>query len=218
MTNFELEDIGKEKLLVIPVGSVEAHGRHLSMNNDNLIAQYLAQEFCRETKAILCPALEFGNTAKLVDFPGTIDVRPEILKEYLLDILRSYFRAGFKNIFIINAHKGNNEYLEEVVAACLDQNVKFIFYKDLLKDELDESYQGKHSNRLETELAMLAKEDSVDLSKAKDSLTEAPAAFGEKFDRKLMPDCVDGYPSKASLETARKVAERLRGKLRETIY
>ena len=76
LTNFEIEEIDKNSYLVIPIGSVEAHGRHLSVNNDNLIAQYLAKEVCAKTASILCEPLLFGNTEALEDFPGTIHVRP----------------------------------------------------------------------------------------------------------------------------------------------
>ena len=207
LTNFEIEEIDKNKYLIIPIGSVEAHGHHLSMDNDNLIAQYLAKEVCIRTSSILCPQLQFGN------FPGTINIRQEILIEYLSDILASYLNAGFSNIFIINAHKGNNQYIKETIDRFKDKNIRFIFYKDLVKNVLNESYSGLHSNRLETEMALLAQKDSVRMNFAKNDIVDNPALIQDKFDRTIMPNCIDGKPTKSNLKDAKIVAEKIISKL-----
>lgn len=213
LTNFELEKIDKSKYLVIPIGSVEAHGHHLSMNNDNIIADYLAREVCIKTDSILCPQLQFGNTSKLEDFPGTINIRPEILKEYLVDILNSYIKAGFNNILIINGHRGNNQYIQEAIDNFKDKNIKFVFYKDIIKDDLDETYNGFHSNRIETELALIANKDSVKMDLVKDNLVQDRDQLKEKFPKTLMPDCIDGFPSKANVEEGKVVVEKIISKI-----
>ncbi len=208
-TNFEIESLDKNRYLVIPIGSVEAHGHHLSTNNDNLIAQYLARELCRVTNSILCEPLLFGNTEALSDFPGTIHVRPKILEEYLFDILSSYGRASFKNVLIINAHYGNVAYINNAIARMEEMNVKNFYYKDVAKESRDDTYGGLHSNRLETEMAMLAKFDSVRLDDIKDFFFKDKSLISEKFHRHLLPDCVDGFPSKSTLESAKIAAERI---------
>jgi creatinine amidohydrolase len=213
LTNFEIEEINKNKYLIIPIGSVEAHGHHLSMNNDNLIAQFLAKKVCIKTSSILCSQLQFGNTSKLSDFPGTINIRPEILKEYLFDILKSYINAGFSNIIIINAHKGNNQYIRETLERFKNKNIKFAFYKDLIEDKLDDSYKGNHSNRLETELALLSKKDSVKMEFAQDNIMENSELIKNKFDRSLMPNCIDGNPSKSNINDANIIAKKIISKL-----
>ena len=134
---------------------------------------------------------------------------PKILEEYLFDILSSYKRALFTRVLIINAHYGNVEYIDNTIARMDGMTIKNFYYKDVAKDSRDESYGGLHSNRLETEMAMLAKLDSVRTDQIKDFFFEEKEMISEKFHRHLLADCVDGYPSLAKLKTARIAAEHI---------
>jgi len=57
LTNFEIEKIDKNLVLVVPIGSVESHGHHLSTNNDNIISQFLSMKLCERINAIYCTPL-----------------------------------------------------------------------------------------------------------------------------------------------------------------
>ena len=127
----------------------------------------------------------------------------------------SYNRAGFSNILIINAHRGNVSFIKEALSELNNNGIRYIFYKDLLSDKLDETYRGKHSNRLETELALLANKDSVNISKAKDCIIEDENLIKDKFDRKLMPECIDGFPTKANVNDAKSILEILITKMKK---
>ncbi len=209
LTNFEIEKIDKNLVLVVPIGSVESHGHHLSTNNDNIISQFLSMKLCERINAIYCTPLTIWNTKKLVDFPWSLNIREEILKEYLIDILKSYVDIWFKKIFIINGHKWNNNYINNSITEIWLSSIKFVFYKDVIADILDKSYNGFHSNRLETEIALLAKKESVFLSKVKDNYVFDRKLLDKKFDRQYMPDCIDWYPTEANKEDAMRILDIL---------
>ena len=214
LTNFEIEKLD-QKFLVIPIGSTEAHGHHLSVDNDNIIAQFLAKKLCEKIDAIYGIPLTIGNTAKLIDFPGSMHVSESTLKSFLKDVLISYLRAGIEKILIINAHRGNNNYIQKAIDEIKNKNIRYVFYKDLIAEDLDETYAGFHSNRLETEIALLAKKESVEMSAAKNHFVKNRELLRDKFDRKFMPDCIDGFPEKANLADAEKNLNLLLQKLEE---
>ncbi|MBI4895852.1 MAG: creatininase family protein [Candidatus Aenigmarchaeota archaeon] len=211
----EIEDIDKNKIIVIPIGSVEAHGNHLTINTDNITAQFLASELCKETNSILGTPVTIGNSSKLVDFPGTLTVRSEILKEYLKDVIVSYKRSGFNKILILNGHRGNDNWIKQTLDELNDKNVKSVSYASLL--ELDDSYKSRHSGRLETEVVMTSKMSFVDMDKAEDHYIEDDKLVKNKYPKDLMPECIDGFPTKANVKDGREVVKQLLVKLKEAL-
>ncbi len=214
LNNFQIEEMDKNKIVIIPIGSTEAHGKHLSMNTDNIIPQFLATELCKQTSSILGVPITIGNSSKLVDFPGTLSIRHEVFKEYLKDVFNSYHRAGFKKILILNGHFGNNNSITEAVSELSGIKIKYTDYKSLVINDLDESYKGRHSTRIEVEICLIAKPDSVDISKAKDHYIENDKFVKDKYPRSLMPDCVDGFPSKANAKDGKILVEKILLKLK----
>jgi creatinine amidohydrolase len=98
-----------EKVVVLPVGSLEQHGHHLPMLTDSMIAEGILTEVEKELNGdILClPMLWVGCSEHHLGYAGTISLRPEIYQGMIEDILESLIKAGFRRIFILNAHGGN---------------------------------------------------------------------------------------------------------------
>lgn len=96
-------------IALLPVGSTEAHGPHLPLNVDVVIAE----EACRRTavaleaqghRTIIFPAVTYGLTDFAAPFSGTISVRAEVTTAYLRDILVGIAAHGFSRIAVLNHH------------------------------------------------------------------------------------------------------------------
>lgn len=96
-------------IALVPVGSTEAHGPHLPLNVDVVIAE----EACRRTAlaleaqghgAIIFPAVTYGLTDFAASFSGTISVRADVTTAYLRDILVGIAAHGFSRIAVLNHH------------------------------------------------------------------------------------------------------------------
>ena len=101
-------------LVIIPTGAFEVYGPHLPLGSDTLVAVKLAEMISHRVNALIGPTLEVGDSAMLDEFPGTITIRPESFKEYLLDIINSLIRWGFKDFLFINAHAGNVPMINQI--------------------------------------------------------------------------------------------------------
>jgi creatinine amidohydrolase len=94
-------------LVVVPLGSVEQHGRHLPMATDTMVASAVAEAAVpRLSGALLAPALAYGASGEHEDFPGTISLGTEALTGLLVEYGRSAGRwAG--RLLVVNGHGGN---------------------------------------------------------------------------------------------------------------
>ncbi len=91
--------------VIIPVGSVEQHGKFAPLGTDTLIAISLAEDASERTGVMAAPPLWFGWSPHHMAAPGTINIRPEVLVEVLYDVIASLSEHGFRRFLIINGHR-----------------------------------------------------------------------------------------------------------------
>ncbi len=100
---------GDPVVAVLPVGAVEAHGPHLPLVTDVIIAVAAAKAAlpglrrlgCRPT---LLPPLAYTAAPFAAGFPGTISVRPATVSALLSDIAESLEQQGVAALVVVNAH------------------------------------------------------------------------------------------------------------------
>lgn len=116
MTRPEVEEaLKRTDIALLPVGSVEQHGRHLPSETDAATAFHLAKLAAERVDAVVAPPLVFGISYHHMDFAGTLSLRPETMIEVVKDICKSLLAHGFKNAAIINGHGGNSATLSVAV-------------------------------------------------------------------------------------------------------
>jgi creatinine amidohydrolase len=98
------------KVVVVPLGSLEQHGRHLPMFTDSMIGKEIVRraEIELSEEALFLPILWVGSSHHHIAFPGTISVRREVYVQLLTDVVESLISAGFRRILLLSAHGGNN--------------------------------------------------------------------------------------------------------------
>lgn len=103
-------------VLLMPVGAIEQHGPHLPVWTDTLIACEVAERAARlvegETDVMVTPPLSFGSSQHHLPFGGTLSLRSTTLLAVLMDLGRSAVSSGFRRIFFINGHGGNDELVQ----------------------------------------------------------------------------------------------------------
>ena len=92
--------------LILILGATEQHG-YLSLLTDIKIPQALADAASQQTGVLVAPPLNFGCSPYFLDYPGTVSLRPATLMAVVEDIVRSFYRQGFRRMLILNGHGGN---------------------------------------------------------------------------------------------------------------
>jgi creatinine amidohydrolase len=105
-----LRDLDKHELWVIlPVGATEAHGPHLPLSTDVIIAESMAFAGCEElavhgVRALVAPPLAYTSAGYAAGFAGTISVRPETVTALVVDIAEALASHGLSRLVLANAH------------------------------------------------------------------------------------------------------------------
>ncbi|MEI7467987.1 MAG: creatininase family protein [Chloroflexota bacterium] len=97
------------KVAVVPIGAFEQHGHHLPMLTDSMICGEIVKRAEAELgdEAVFLPLLYLGSSDHHRAFTGTISLKWDTYVHVLVDIVESLIGAGFRKIFLINAHGGN---------------------------------------------------------------------------------------------------------------
>ncbi len=100
---------GSRLVAILPVGAVEAHGPHLPLVTDVIIAAAAAKAALPGLRRLglhpmLLPSLAYTAAPFAAGFPGTISLRPATVTALLADVAASLERQGVAALVVVNAH------------------------------------------------------------------------------------------------------------------
>ena len=106
----QIKDAVKRNVpVILSSGSVEYHGPHLPIGTDFLIADAVVEKVEQQCECIVLPPLPYAPTMFWAgdEKDGEFDFNPDILYEYAREILTGIVKVGFKRIYILQHHQGN---------------------------------------------------------------------------------------------------------------
>ncbi len=139
MTWVEVEEaLKRTDIVIVPVGSTEAHGPHLPLATDAMhgteavrrTVRVLAEE---GIEVVAGPTIPFGVTPGLMGFPGTICLRNRTAIELIKDVCRSLDHHGFKKIILVLAHGGNYATMQTAAEELKDEIEADVYFANALK-------------------------------------------------------------------------------------
>ena len=109
MTWPQARDIDKDKIVILPLGSIEQHGPHMPILTDTMIVTALAEAIEKEMgdDILLLPTLWAGMSDHHLPLAGTVTINPELYSRLLVRTLATISEHGFRKIFLLNGHGGN---------------------------------------------------------------------------------------------------------------
>lgn len=223
LTKVDFTSEVKEKIIIIPIGAIEAHGNHLPVDTDSCIVECLAERIAEKTDCIVVPTIYYGPCETMLSFAGTISISEKISYKIIEEIIKSIIFQGFKKIYILNGHGGNNEFLARIVNK-YSKKVKIKtknWYVLEIINKLKQnniSYRGEHADRLETEIMLAINKQKVRMELAVDDMPNWPKNTEILTDySKIMTYAVEGYPSKSTLKNGKLLLLKIINSLCEDI-
>jgi creatinine amidohydrolase len=106
----EVDALNRNTPVVFPVAAVEQHGRHMPFATDAMLMGEIARrtEASLGQRALFAPLQWLGNSHHHLDFPGTLSAEPRVYLDLLSGLLENFIGHGFKRLFILNGHGGND--------------------------------------------------------------------------------------------------------------
>ncbi len=167
MTWTEVDEAMKDRpVALVPVGAVEAHGPHLPVSTDTVIAVEVAKRGAAKLKehgvpSLILPPVSFVVSDFGAAFPGTLSLPAETATALLRDVALAAGKK-FRCVTFVNIH------MEPKHIECLKKAVDEAkkggisagwaeFTKKRWSEELGEAFaQGDHAGAWETSLMMAA--------------------------------------------------------------
>jgi creatinine amidohydrolase len=192
--------VKQSPVLFLPIGALEQHGPHMSMNTDVVIPVALAESCAERVNGLVAPALVYGYKSQPRSgggnhFPGTTSLDGETLIRTVRDLLREFGRHGIRKFVIVDAHYENSLFIVEGIDLALRElrtsgidNMKIlkVAYYEFTSEETirkvwPDGFAGwalEHAGVMETSVMLHLSPGSVDMSKAPDH----PAAHFGPYD------------------------------------
>lgn len=115
MTSLGVESaIERGAPLFLPVGTLEAHGRHLPVGTDTLAATGFARKLAERCRGVVAPPLAYGLTNLLVQTAPASHFPEDRWGDMVEATLRCLIGHGFTTVIVINGHGGNRDALKTV--------------------------------------------------------------------------------------------------------
>jgi creatinine amidohydrolase len=218
LTWAEMNDaIAARKLVILPTGSTEQHGRHLPLDVDVFLCESVCLEVGRRAadRVLVLPPIAYGLNLHHIDFPGTIHIEPETFIAFCLNITKSLAYHGFPKILLVNGHGSNAPLIDLVARRTVLETPSLCFatgyYLFLLEafEKVRETRVIAHADEFETSLYLHLAPERVRLDQAvadddrrgeyvsSDSTGNYPVRFNDYWGRWTKTG-VHGDPTKAT--------------------
>lgn len=101
----------RARVALVPIGSTEQHGPHMTLDTDSAIAEAFARLLGDQLgeDAILCPTIRLGMSEHHLAFAGSLTLRTPTLLGLIEDVVESLGHHGMKRVLLINGHGGNQD-------------------------------------------------------------------------------------------------------------
>ena len=233
----EVGGLDRERgVAVLPIGAIEAHGPHLPLATDVIIAEAMARTGAdrlalRGMDVLLLPTLAYTAAPFAADFPGTLTLDPTAVTAAIVGVAESLARHDIDLLAIANAHLDPAHI--GAVRAGVDQahqagraRIAFpdVTQRPWLTRLTAEFKSGAcHAGRYETSIVMAARPELVRESLLQQlppnarSLSAAIAAGQKSFVEAGGPRAYFGYPSEATADEGRSTIILLGAILEEAV-
>ena len=207
-----------ETVVVIALGAgSKEHGRHLQLNNDFIMAEYLKKRVldAAPQNVVVAPTINYSFYPAFLEYPGSTSLSMDTARAMITDIVHSLAHYGPRHFYILNTGISTLRPLAQA-ATDLAKDGIVLRYTDLTKDDPVEKRVrqsgGTHADEIETSMMLYIAPETVRMKKAArdlnpnrpGGLTRDPQGKGT-----YSPTGAWGDPTLATREKGQAVVEAL---------
>jgi creatinine amidohydrolase len=160
------------EVVMIPLGArTKEHGLHLPLNNDWIMAEYLARRVAAEVPVAVMPTLQYGYYPSFLEYPGSVSLSFETFKELVKDVCVSIAGYSIRKFYVLNTGVSTARALKLASEELREQDIEMRF-TDILasgaraEEGISEQEGGTHADEMETSMMLYIDPNVVDMPKA----------------------------------------------------
>ena len=193
----DIQEYLKEKdLVLVPVASLEQHGRHLPLSTDTITALEVSRRAAERAEVLYTPVMWAGYSPQHLGHVGeglgTITLRASTFQAVCHDIARSLIHHGFNRLIFVAGHGSNVKVIDPVLRKLKYETGAFVgyykayaerymgFLKGLLENPEAET-PGWHGSELETSQVLAHDARLVRMDRAIRESTRTPEWLPDAF-------------------------------------
>ncbi len=207
-----------DTVVVIALGAEsKEHGRHLQLNNDFLMAEYLKKRVldAATQNMVIAPTINYSFYPAFLEYPGSTSLSMDTARAMFTDIIHSLAHYGPHRFYILNTGISTLRPLAQAAAELAKDGI-VLHYTDLTKDDPVEKKVrqsgGTHADEIETSMMLYIAPESVRMKKAaRDLNANQPGGLTRDPQGKgtYSPTGAWGDPTLATREKGQAVVESL---------
>ena len=233
----EVRDLERgQTIVVLPVGAIEAHGPHLPLDSDVVIATAMARSGAEKLAArghtvLVLPALAYTAASFGAAFHGTLSISGITVTAVMVDLARSLSQQGFRLLALANAHLDPEHLtaLSDAVKLARADRLLPIVFPDLTRKPWgarlgDEFRSGAcHAGQFESSIVLkerprdVREQIRIGLTPNPSSLSQAIKAGKRTFTDAGGPRAYFGNPAAASADEGSQLIDALGSILAEAV-
>ena len=227
-TTFELEQLLEQNpkvVILLPVGSVEPHGPHLTLETDTLISISAAKTAVKTLKekgitALIAPSIPYGVTNCASQFKGAISIDGEVLTNFIVSAIKGFISNGFAHCCVINNHlePEQDQAVRSSTSKLPDGKVSVAspLTRRWARTLTDEYKKGEcHAGQYETSIILAGASESV-RTNLLNKLEHVPVSLSEQLNNGVsdflemgMEQAYAGSPASATVEEGKETLDKL---------
>ena len=214
------------KTVLVPFGSVEAHGNHLPLSTDTIQAYEVGKKAAVRIPLFVAPPIPYGNCRSTSSLPGTISITTKTIKHLLKDIVQSSYRHGLRNFIILSGHAGSAHCMalqdsgEELIRKFDDIKMAVLVEFELASNgakEIIETIDDRHAGEIETSRILHSHPNLVKGTGTEEYPT-FPYGILVRDKQRYWPHGVWGNPGKASNKKGQVIEESVVAKIVDVVH
>lgn len=172
------------EVVLIALGArTKEHGPHLLLKNDYVMAEELKNRVMQHVSVAVLPTLQYGYYPSFLEYPGSVSLRAETMRDMIIDICLSIHGYGIDKFYILNTGVSTIPPLKQAQEE-LHKNGIEMRYLDILEVDkmlpagLLRQEGGTHADEGETSMMLYLAPGTVNIKKAVKDFDSRPNRKG----------------------------------------
>jgi len=163
--------LSPDRVVVIPLGAEsKEHGKHLQLNNDWVMAEYLKKRVLEAARVVIAPTINYSYYPAFLEYPGSISLKSDTARDMIVDVCHSLASYGPRRFYVLNTGISTIKPLSEAAKTVASGGITLRYFDfgeiDGVVKQVQQQTEGTHADEIETSMMLYIAPNTVRMSRA----------------------------------------------------